>query len=110
MLVVGCGSGPGRAVASGVAGRVLSAPSCPVTRDADPCPDRPVPGAVVMVARRRTVADADGRFRLAVPAGRHLLAVRAPHAAAYPAPASVPVSVRAGRYTRVRVTLDSGIR
>lgn len=109
LVVASCASSSEPAENSGVVGRVLSRPSCPETRAVGPCPDRPVPRAVVTGGGRRTIAGPDGRFRLSLPPGRYRLEARAA-AATHPSTASVRVVVRDRRYSRVRVIVDSGIR
>jgi hypothetical protein len=106
-LGAGCaGAGTGSTPASGwVAGLALGGrPICPTpTLTGLHCHSGPRPHALVVVsgasARRRVLADASGRFRVRIPAGRY--AVRLGTAR------PVEVRVRAGRVTRVRV---GGIR
>src|SRR5436309_1716435 len=78
----GGGSGSSAATRSGtVAGRVLSAPGCPVERAGTPCPPRPVEGATVTALQdNREVASATtdrlGGFRLSLAAGHYLVVAR----------------------------------
>jgi hypothetical protein len=103
VLGAGCaGAGSGSAPASGwVAGLALGGrPICPTpTLTGLHCHSGPRPHALVVVsgasARRRVRADASGRFRVRLPAGRY--AVRLGTAR------PVEVRVHAGRVTRVRV-------
>ena len=114
LLVAGCGSSAPAATPQGtVAGRVLSAPSCPVEQVGNPCPPRPVPDATVVVRRAgRVIAsahtDADGRFRITVAPGR--CTVRATNAGGYQSTASRVIVVRANEVVFVRLVVDSGIR
>jgi hypothetical protein len=72
---------PGTVVEYPVSGVVTAGPVCPVEQDPpDPgCADRPVAGASLLVLDdaggvvSQVVADADGRFRLSLPAGHYTL-------------------------------------
>ena len=96
-----------------VAGRVLSAPSCPVERAGHPCPPRPVVGASVVVLQARHVVasahtGADGRFALLVPAGRYV--IRATNTGGLATTAQETVDVATAATIRVTLVVDSGIR
>jgi hypothetical protein len=114
LLLAGCGSSAPAATPKGaLAGRVLSAPSCPVERVGQPCPPRPVSGAAVVVLRSGRVvasthADAGGHFHVAVAAGRCL--VRATNTGGLATTAAKVVTVQAGQPVYVRLVVDSGIR
>ena len=100
-------------------GRVTASPTCPVMRNPpDPaCAPRPVAGAVIAVtstagaAAVTAVTDADGVYRLSVPAGSYTVTpqpVEGLMETAAPAPASVPDG--AGASVRVDFSFDTGIR
>ena len=114
LLVAGCASSAPAATAQGVvAGRVLSAPSCPVMQQGVPCPARPVAGAAVAVIRAgHTIAstrtDAHGRFHLSVSIGR--ATIRATNVGALATTASRVITVRTDEPVYVRLIVDSGIR
>jgi len=108
---------------SGIEGVVLAGPTCPVERIDSPCPDRPVSIPIAVYYFRAAqasplavvVSDDAGRFRVALPPGRYVLAGApcAPGAGCAPLPrlgASPPVDVRPGGYTEVTLTADTGIR
>ena len=101
---------------SGITGVVLLGPQCPVVQEGTPCPDLPTEAQVQVttadgsdvVALART--DARGRFRIAVDPGTYL---------AQPIPIDregivfgkpVNVTVAAGQYVEVNLSLDTGIR
>ena len=101
------------ALDSGVRGRVLYGPTCPVQRVGETC-TRPYQ-ATIIVRREpanRSVASfrssSSGYFSIRLPPGRYLLAPRAGH----PFPRSAPqtITVHSHRYTLVTISYDSGIR
>lgn len=97
----------------GIRGTVTIGPTCPVQREGESCVR---PFATVLFLRRvgssaapRTLrSGTDGRFTVALAVGRYRLTPR--NGKPYPRAAAQTVSVRAGRYTRVSVDYDSGIR
>jgi hypothetical protein len=123
-LVAGCGDSAvrtngdagGGSSGSGIEGIVLVGPQCPVERADSPCPDRPLPDAEFRVVKRpsgdvvRTVRSGkDGRFRVALDAGDYTLEP-VPGSGGFPFGKPTDVTVRAGAYTNVTVSFDSGIR
>ena len=104
---------------SGIRARVVASPTCPVERvPPDPrCAPRGL-AAIVRVYRlpdRHTVArvhtDREGRLRLRLRRGRYGLAARPTTGASLPrCPQTVDAVVHAGRYTRVTIDCDTGIR
>lgn len=114
LLLAGCASdAPGAAPGGTVAGRVVSAPSCPVQRARVPCPPRPVSGATVEAMRAgqvvaSTQTDEQGSFELTLPAGR--CTVRATNTGGIASTASRVLTVHAGATVTVRLIVDSGIR
>ena len=95
-------------VGTGIAGRVRRGPISPVCLAGVPC-DGPARGVLVeidaghtAVARLRTARD--GRFVAHTPPGRYVVRVVARRAA------PVAVRVRAGVFTRVSLSIDTGIR
>lgn len=102
-------------LASGVDGRVLIGPICPVMRADEPCPDRPFAATIVVRdAGGRDVATvrsgADGRFRVALPPGGYTLVPLSPNPGTPPYASPQLAAVEPGRYTFVTVRYDSGIR
>jgi hypothetical protein len=102
--------------ASGIAGRVLIGPTCPVVRPDDPCPDRPFVAAIVVrnaqgTAVCTTSSGEDGRFQVGLPPGGYELDPQSGAPGGLPsAPPPQSVTVEPGRYIEVTVTFDSGIR
>jgi hypothetical protein len=100
-------------VSSGVRGRVLYGPTCPVERPGENCTR---PYQTWVAARRepggrlaaRVRSSREGYFAARLSPGRYVLVAQG----ARPFPRSVPqtVTVRPGRYTTVTLTVDSGIR
>jgi hypothetical protein len=118
LLLTACGSGssagdddPG----SGVRGRVLLGPTCPVEMVGSPCPDEPVAGVEVRAIRdgesvAEATSDAQGRFELLLDPGTYTLeAVVGPDT---PGMFAKPfdVTVTSGAFVDVVVPVDSGIR
>jgi hypothetical protein len=98
---------------SGVRGRVLYGPTCPVQRVGESC-TRPYQAWLTFrrepankaVARVRS--SADGSFSVPLPAGRYLLVPQ--NGRPFPHSSSQQITVHRDRYTTVTVMYDSGIR
>jgi hypothetical protein len=110
---------PAAGESSGIRGRVVAGRTCPVEHvPPDPrCAPRGL-AAIVRVYRVRdhhTVTrmhtDRDGRFTLRLRHGRYGVSARPATGASLPrCPQGVKAIVRNGRYTRVKITCDTGIR
>lgn len=103
----------GGAIDSGIEGRVLLGPQCPVVTEGSPCPDKPVSAEVVaMRLDDREVFSAqsgsDGRFRLALGPGTYEVQALVTAGAMFAKP--VNVTVPPGKIVHVDVLLDTGIR
>jgi hypothetical protein len=115
LALVACGASAGeeRVLDAGVRGTVRLGPSCPVVIAGSPCPDRPFVGAVSAsdtngeVARVQT--DEHGRFRMPLAPGHYTL-VAVVEGGGPPTAKPETVRVRVGRFTRVALTVDTGIR
>ena len=87
-----------------------------MTRDASPCPDKPLACrlTVVNADSARTVATAtsaeNGRFRVALPPGHYVIRPENLTGAVVPVAQPLTVTVVAGRFTSVTISFDSGIR
>jgi len=107
------------AAGSGLRGRITEGPTCPVERDP------PEPGceprgftAKVSIFRqsdgrlvKRLYTDAEGRFKVRLRPGRYAITARSATGGLYPrCPSGVKSRVRSGRYTRVAIDCDTGIR
>lgn len=115
VALASCGGNPAASQGSGIEGRITVGPSCPVQQAGSPCPDRPLVAEVrVLDASGRQVARfesiADGSFRLNLRPGRYTLVPRTPGGGSLPRAEPQTVLVAAGRYTRVEIAFDSGIR
>lgn len=121
LLAAGCGSAtPGQSASgeSGVEGRVLLGPTCPVATLDDPCEDRPAAGVEVRVSQMlpgellaegpevaRTTTEADGSFRVVVAPGEYVVTATAGMSCEL-----LDARVVGSTYTRVEVPCDTGIR
>ena len=97
---------------SGIQGSVKAGPTCPVEQQNSPCPDRPVAGADVTATssageEHSTTADDQGNFSLELPAGAYDVTASSE---AVMGCDTQRVDVRAGYYTPVAITCDTGIR
>jgi hypothetical protein len=106
LLSAGCGS-------TGVRGVVLAGPQCPVVTEASPCPDLPIEATVVATDTEghvvaRADSDAQGRFRMPLPAGTYMLTAEGLTGIQFAKPTSV--SVPSGRFVTVTISVDTGIR
>jgi hypothetical protein len=101
---------------SGVAGRVLAGPTCPVERPGDPtCAGRPVVGARLRIDHADgteagfLTTDASGWYRMPLEPGDYVLSAE-PVEGLMGTPGPLPFSVREGEATLVDVPYDTGIR
>lgn len=75
----GASHGTTSGVDSGVSGQTMVDGGCPVLRPESPCPDRPLPARIVVVAADSAAivtsidTDSDGRFRIPLAPGRYVL-------------------------------------
>jgi len=104
---------------SGIAGRTLAAPTCPVEMvPPDPtCAPRAISVTIRIsaVGRRAPVevvhSGSDGRFRVRLPAGSYEVSPQRRAGSPYPRPpAPFRVRVSRGRFTYSTVYYDTGIR
>ena len=100
---------------SGVQGKVMVGPTCPVERADSPCPDSPAGGATVQVldSSEAVVASgtsaSDGSFRVAVEAGSYQVKATRDSAIGRET-RPVEVTVTSGEFVTVTLMFDSGIR
>ncbi|WP_027892096.1 prealbumin-like fold domain-containing protein [Calidithermus chliarophilus] len=101
-------------VVGGIEGQVWVGPVCPVAQAENPnCTNRPLQATIEVHAGDEVLArfssDEDGRFKIVLEPGTYTL-VPQRKALARPAEAQIPVNVEAGRFTKVVIVYDSGMR
>ena len=111
--------GTAGAADSGIRGRIVAGPTCPVQSvpPAPGCAPRPL-RATLRIRRvgshgpsTSVHSAADGRFRVRLGPGTYIVQALAPAGVALPRPPPASrVQVHAGRYTFVRIAYDTGIR
>jgi hypothetical protein len=98
---------------SGLRGRVVVAPTCPVETEGSPCAPRAVATTVTIESAegdvRRVETEADGGFSVVLPPGRYQVSAQPPPGTMF-VPRTISVLLEAGRYRRVTVVLDSRLR
>lgn len=98
---------------SGIRGRVVVAPTCPVETEGSPCAPRAVATSVAIESvegdLRRVETEADGGFSVVLPPGRYRVSAEPPTGTTF-VPRTITVLVEAGRFRRVTVVLDSRLR
>jgi hypothetical protein len=99
---------------SGIRGLALVGPQCPVVTAESPCPDEPFHGTIqVLDASGAVVADGrtgdDGSFEIALEPGTYVVTAEL-EAGSPPFVKPVDVTVEAGTFAEVNVTIDTGIR
>jgi hypothetical protein len=112
VMLAACGDAPGDG-ASGIRGRALAGPQCPVEMAESPCPDLPWDGIVVATAvgsgeTFTASTDADGRFELSLSPGTYEVTIDA--ASTPPTAEPQTVTVEEGSFTEIEVFVDTGIR
>jgi hypothetical protein len=102
---------------SGIEGEVFLGPQCPVVQQASPCPDLPFEATIDILTadRSRRVAtvqsDADGRFRVDLEPGSYFVFPLPPDPGSpFPVASADTVTVEAGKYAKLTISYDTGIR
>ena len=112
VLACGCGMSSAAKPASGIVGRVMIGPTCPVERPGQSCV-RPYATNIKVLgaARHHPVmtfeSTSDGRFRVALSPGRYILEDEKP---GLPRLSPRAVTVHRSVFTRVVLMFDSGLR
>ena len=118
-ILAACGGGEDAAPAlnSGIEGAVFLGPQCPVVQQASPCPDLPFEATIDILTadRSRRVATvqsaADGRFRVDLDPGNYLVLPLPPDPGSpFPVASADTVTVEPGKYARLTISYDTGIR
>jgi len=114
VVLAACGDGTGDGDGpSGIRGRALAGPQCPVEMAESPCPDLPWEGTVVATATDSgetftASTDADGGFELSLSPGTYVVTIDA--ASTPPITEPQTVTVEDGSFTEIEVFVDTGIR
>ena len=103
---------PDHAPDSGVRGRVVLGPQCPVESATSPCPDEPWSGTVE--ARRGSdrveqTTDSEGKFELRLTPGTWTLTAVV-EGGGPPTAKPIAVTIRPHSFRSVTLTVDTGIR
>ena|SRR2546423_14912871 len=114
VMLGACGRGSGGAASSGVEGRVTIGPTCPVERPDSPCPDAPYVARIRVLSGSDVVASGtsakDGTYRIAVAPGTYTVEADPVSAGGIARSAPAHVVVRAGAFSHLDLSFDSGIR
>jgi hypothetical protein len=108
-LLSACGVSSAGATDSGIQGRAVIGPACPV----EPCPGPPPPYKGTFVVRQdgavvaKVKTDGQGQFEVRLDPGQYVLESES---AGLPLLKPVDVTVRAHEFTDVDLAFDSGIR
>jgi hypothetical protein len=113
LAAAACGGGDAGAGSSGIRGRALAGPQCPVEVEGSPCPPLPWRGTILVTdtaSGERFTAEtgADGRFRLALPPGTYDVSIDVTSPPPFAKPRAV--TVVDGAFADVVVSVDTGIR
>jgi hypothetical protein len=114
LAVTACGGDGAGDASSGIRGRALAGPQCPVEVAGTPCPDEPWMGTVVATAtetgdRHTAESDASGRFELPLAPGTYELSIEA-DGGGPPTAKPQTVTVEPGAFAEVTLLVDTGIR
>ncbi|MGH2995402.1 MAG: hypothetical protein ACRDON_11620 [Gaiellaceae bacterium] len=110
-----CGGGAGAPEDSGIRGRALLGPTCPVVTEDMPCPPEPYEAEIRVLAAGSSEVVAtvqsgkDGRFEIRLEPGDYVLEGVSPPGA-FPLAKPVDVTVRSHAFARATVAFDTGIR
>ncbi|NUT93932.1 MAG: hypothetical protein HOY78_18120, partial [Saccharothrix sp.] len=106
VLLTACGERPA-AADSGIDGVTVVDGGCPLAKDAEPCPDEPLPARIRVTATgtdtttAETTSDDTGHFHIPLPPGRYTLHPTNLTGHLLPTAQPQDVEVIAGRYTTV---------
>jgi hypothetical protein len=111
----GPGSEGGAPARSGITGRVLAFPSCPVETAASPCPLQGVRTTVAIEAAdgeriEHVRTRSDGSFRIELEPGDYLLSAIPPPSDPHLVPRPASARVEPDTFVRVTVILDTRLR
>ena len=113
LLLATCSIKPTSTADSGVEGQVWIGPNCPVAQPGQDCPDKPYQATITinnsdgrMVAQIQT--NVMGYFKTPLEPGEYVLHPESPNMMPYAGEQNFVVE--AGKFTKVTVNYDSGIR
>jgi hypothetical protein len=111
-LLAACAATPTTsATDSGIQGKAIYGPTCPVQRVGGPSCQRPYSGEIVIRQGDRTVTTirsaADGTFRVALPPGAYTISSAG---TGLPIVKPFDVTIKPHAFTAITVMFDSGIR
>jgi hypothetical protein len=98
---------------TGIQGKTVIGPQCPVETQASPCPDKPFPADIEIVHARKVVKrvhSGENGFRVFLASGTYVLRAADTQPGSLPFLKPVSVRVHAHRFTTVTLQFDSGIR
>ena len=100
---------------SGITGKALVGPMCPVQIEGQECPDQPYQATITIkdLEGRKIVqvqTDEQGNFKVPLAPGKYILHPETPQDAPLPFANEQRFTVLSGEYTRLVVQYDSGIR
>ena len=117
LLTLACGlfANPVTPTDSGITGKVLIGPMCPVMREGEECPDQPYQATITVnnLEGRQIVqfqTDEQGIFNIPLAPGEYILHPETPAGMPLPRAEEQPFTVIPGEFTRLVVLYDSGIR
>jgi hypothetical protein len=100
---------------TGIEGKVLIGPTCPVVQINVSCPDKAFQATLTILnsaGRKvtRFTTDAEGRFQVPLAPGNYILHPEIPPGQPLPVSAEQTFKVVEGQFTQLTVNYDSGIR
>jgi hypothetical protein len=100
---------------SGITGKALVGPMCPVMREGEECPDQPYQATITVnsIEGRKIVqfqTDEQGNFNVPLAPGEYILYPETPEGVPFPFADEQRFVVLPGEFTRIIVLYDSGIR
>jgi hypothetical protein len=98
---------------SGIEGKVLLGPMCPVVQQGQECPDQPYQATLTVksldgVQIKQFQTDEQGHFQVPLVPGQYILHPESPNGLPFAGDQSFVVET--GKYTQITVNYDSGIR
>ena len=116
LLILSCGIfATPASTDSGITGKVLVGPMCPVMIEGQECPDQPYQATITVNSPEgrkivRFQTDAQGNFTIPIPSGKYMLHPETPKGVPYPFADDKSFVVLPGEFTRIIVLYDSGLR